>query len=874
MTRRLFSGSIYSRFILLFIFVLAGMNVNAQLLDTRVSVNLDSSSLDRSLLQLQKLTGFSFAYETSGLQSLAAPAKTFRNEKLSKILNSLLKGTGYRFEEKHNIIIIGPGPANVPPLQRQIKGVIEDKETGERLPGVAVYNADNKNTGTFTDKDGYFSLPAVSDTLKLQLSYMSYKPVEIVLSAADAPVVHIKMDVVQEDLDSVLVVLPSDITSFSPLSNISPPVSYLSFLPRLSGDVDLLSMTKIAPGIQEANNGSGSILVRGGAPDQNLLLIDDAAIYGATHLFGMASSVNALAVKDVDIYKGSFPARFGGRISSVWDIALKSGNPEKIHGSLSLGTFASDFIVEGPVIKDKTTFLVSGRRSYHDYYIRFFTPGLKTFYFQDLNLKLRHRFSDKDEVSLSAYLSKDRFNLNSDTTNSSDNMGYYQSSQSLLLNTENHAVAFKWRHYFDTRLSSDLSFTYSDYRLFAEIKADDNATFLFDNEKVYVTRKIERVSGLSDFTTKFVTKYAPARGHDIEAGFYYTRHSFIPHSFSEATTTSDPQLTPILGAPYNRLIRDVAVNELDFFLEDSYEISSKLKLVGGLHLNKYFSDNASYFSFQPRVRIRYQFAPKWFLDLSYTSMQQSLHKLSLSSSLPVDYWIPSTGLIKPQQSNQFSAGVSGSLFNGLLDLSVESYYKDMKNVVDFLILSVDSGSADLRWDQLITTGKGEAYGIEFSVRKSKGQFKSWLSYALSWSNRTFPDINNGQTFPFKYDRRHSLNLVNVFKLGKHLELSSVFAIQSKARPPVLIIKSSDVSPDAELSKASALAIEQLAYHRLDLGINWLMKYTEGVNAVLNLSVLNVYNRKNAFYYFTNASNQPISTTLMPVAVSLSYTLNF
>lgn len=884
MVCNLISGRIGSRVLFFLIVLFTGMHANAQLLDTRVSLTLDSSGLDGNLLQLQHASGLSFAYETTGLPVHWVAAKTFRHEKLSNILQYLFNGTGYQFEERHGVIMIAPGVVGVKAgvLERVVKGVIEDKQTGERLPGVAIYSADNKYTGTYSDKEGYFSMPALSDTLKLQLSYMSYKPVEIVLLPAGATVVRIKMDIAQKNLDSVLVVLPTDIAVMSPLSDVTPSLSYLSALPKFAGDVDLLSMTKIAPGIQETVDGSGSILVRGGAPDQNLLLLDDATIYGATHLFGLASSMNVFAIKNIHIYKSSFPARFAGRISSVWDISLKSGHPEKLHGMLSVGTFASDFMFEGPVIKGKTTFMVSGRRSYHDYYIRRYTPGLKDFYYQDINAKIHHRFSGKDDIYFTVYYSKDKFNLGSDTLLARDNYPYVQQRifQNLLLNTQNRAATLKWRHYWGARLSSNLSLSYSDYRQLLENKNSTITLFPMANKSLLTHVNESIYSGLSDLSVKLIAKYALSNTHNLEGGIYYTRHSFTPHTFNIGFSSSDSLFAPP-PPPSQDIIKDETVNGTDLFLEDKVEISAGLVIAGGVHINKFFSRKADYFSFQPRLQIHYQFRQKWSLDVGYSNMQQSLHRLSISrTSLPVDFWIPATDKIRPQISNQLSAGISGKLLHGLLALSIESYYKSMVNVADYLLIPPTDSSQERRassWDQKVTTGKGAAYGIEVSIRKSNGQFKSWFSYALSWSNRTFPEINNGKTFPFKYERRNSINIINVLKLSKHLDVSCIFSFQSMARPPVLTIKTADTTPAAEYLRATAALTQQLAYHRLDLGANWSMQYgKKGVSAILNLSVLNVYNRKNAFYYFSGAQDNalPLSTTLMPVVVSLSYTLKF
>lgn len=874
---RRFPKHTYYRLVLLLVVLFSGISAHAQLLDTRVSITLGPGSLDKCLLQLQQSTGLPFAYETTGLSNLPISQKKFREEKLSTILRYLLQGTHYHFEEKHSVIVVGPvntGPEK-DPGNRLFKGVIEDKETGERLQGVTVYDPHNLKGGTSTDKDGYFSLPANTDTLKLRLSYMSYKPVEIVLSSADAPMIRIKMDIAHSGLDSVLVVAATDITAFSPLTRVTPSVKDLSFMPRFSGDADLLSMVKITPGIQEANDGSGSLIVRGGAPDQNLLLLDDMNIYGATHLFGLLSSVNSRLVKDINIYKGAFPARYSGRISSVWDISLKNGDMENYHGALSAGTMAADFMLEGPIVKNKTTFVISGRRSYHDYYVRLFTPGL-TFYFQDLNLKLRHKFSDKDQLFFSAYTSRDFFRLNSDSIPIDTNQSLNQTIQ---LDTRNRAGVLRWQHNYSDELMSNLSLSYSGYQLSIVNQFDQTARLGVDT--FAVRRGDERIStGVSDVTGKFEMHYSPSGSiHDFEGGVYFTRHAFKPHTIKQITTIDFYPLQPIVVIPLiqQEIINDKSVNEAGIFLEDNLSFSSKLKGSAGVHINRYFYSTIGYTSVQPRLNLRYQIAKNWNLNAGYARMQQALHRLSISqTSLPADFWIPSTDTIKPQISNQVSLGLSGQLLHGALDLYVESYYKKVKNVAEyFSFRSNDTIFALGTWAPQVATGEGEAYGLEISMRKTKGRYRGWLSYALAWSNRTLPEVNYGRTFPYKYDRRHNLNLVNTYKIGDHLELSAVFSFQSKPRQPVLIVRTADLNMYAKEIRAFTATTDLRAYHRLDLGVSWTSQYRENVQGIWNFSVLNVYNRENAFFYFLSSSqNQLSGSSLLPISLSLSYTLTF
>ncbi len=876
MACRRLTRRIYSRFAFFLLLVFAGINTYAQLLESRLTIDLSSGRLDKCVMQLQQATGYSFAYETSGLQAYPVKPLSFKKEKLKVILERLFEGSGYIFEERHHVILIGPafGRQSAKRMTYQFNGVIEDKQTGEVLKGVAVSLAGERSTGTFTNQDGYFSLTSASDTLKLRLSYLSYKPVEIVLQAADAPLIRIRMDVAPSALDSVLVGDPDDVIPVSPLSRVSPPINRLFYLPRFCGDVDLISMLKITPGIQEANDGSGSLIVRGGAPDQNLLLLDNANVFNATHLFGLVSTVNVNAVEDLEIYKGAFPARYGGRISSVWDVGLKDGDPKQLHGALSLGTFASDLMLEGPIIKNKTTFMIAGRRSYHDLYVRLFTPGVKL-HFQDMNVKLHHRFSEKDHLYLSGYTSRDVFNLDSDTFYAGD---AYQTT-GISLKTTNQAASLRWRHDYSTRVTTNLSVLYSAYKL--DAGTDFNAQMpgiLEPDVKYWIGLRDKVTSGVYDIGGKWDARFQLGNHHEVEAGLYYTHHSFEPYRFTEDWVLQDPFIVANPPAAKEELIRDSVSNESGLYVEDHFNISPRWKASAGLHFNRYSQNGKSYLSLQPRVNVRYELHPGWYLYGAYVKMQQNIHRLSASqTSLPIDVWIPSTDKLKPQVSHQFSLGLSGTL-GSVLDFSVESYYKAINDVAELLLLRlVDSldPKRSTSWDQEVATGKGAAYGIEFSLRKTKGNFTGWFSYALSWSNRTLPEINNGLTFPYKYDRRHNLNLVALYKLSKTLELSGVFTFQSKPRAPVPIIRTSDLSYDAELVKEYAATTEQRAYHRLDVGISWLNRYTARLHGTWNLSVLNVYNRSNAFYYFSkNNNNQLDRTVLLPVSGVLTYTFTF
>ncbi|WP_118952551.1 TonB-dependent receptor [Taibaiella helva] len=862
-------------------------DAQGQLANTRVTVHIGSGSLDQCLVQLEKATGFFFAYEVTGIRT-AKPGvkeKNFRDELLADVLYYLLEGSGYTFSEKQGGIAIVPGRLPARPRQHLFTGVIEDKETGALLEGVSIVAESDPYSGTITDKNGYFKLPAQTDTLRVLLRYMSYKPANIILFADRS--VKIKMDIDLEDMDSVLVVAPSDIRPYSALSPLS--VYELSFLPRLMGNADLISMVKIIPGIQEANNGSGSVLVRGGAPDQNLIILDGMTLYDAMHLFGLMSFINPNMVKSIDIYKEAFPARYGGRLSSVWDISLKNGNTEKLHGNLCLGSLASDIMLEGPLFKHKTTFALSARRTYHDYFARLSTPGL-TFHFLDLNVKLCHRFSDKNQVYFSAYASGDKFNLdNHDTLVTAQEVNYYsvggktysistEASSSFFNNSafrsRNHAATVGWQHYSD-RFKANVAFLYSGYKIDA---SDRNSGFFYANPSWDTSsRNNYSQTAQQDFAARSQARYRLDETHCLEGGFSYTRYHFSPYRYTQA----DSAIRSGVAFPsllFQDFIAGQDANEVSFFLEDTKAFSSRLNISAGLFTSKYFHEKASYFSLQPRFSFRYQLKPSWFLSGAYSRMQQHLHRIYplTTTSLPYAYWIPSTDSIKPQQSHQLSLSLSGKLCNDIFEFSAGAYYKHAQNKLEYLDSRVDPppyGPALLgsdSWVRKVAAGSLMAYGMEYSVRKAKGNLRGWLSYALSWSYLTMPEVNEGKHFEYNNNRRHNLNLVGIYQLGKHLELSATFTFQSK--PPARIFIEKTFAPNTYTTQGLMVSNFQLGtYHRLDISASWRMQYKGDIYAVWNLSIFNVYNRPNPLYYVNNPA---ANTALFPILVSASYALNF
>ncbi|WP_181358604.1 TonB-dependent receptor [Taibaiella chishuiensis] len=848
--------------------------LHAQLSGTRISIDFATGSLEGCLLRLQKASALPLAYETSSLPERSVQAAVFKNEKLSSILDYLLTGTGYIYEELHGVIVIRPGAESLPPVRGayRICGTVKDHSRDLPLAGAAIFVPEYRTLGTFTDSAGTFSFYAPVNHVGLQIRHISFETLDVLAEDKDGTCPTFNMEPAPAGLDVMEIQSRPEPSSISALSKVSPDIRKMSFLPLFCGDVDLLGIIKANPGIQQGNDGSGSLIVRGGAPDQHMVLLDGATLYTSGHLLGLVSSIHAAAVKSADIYKGAFPARFGGRLSSFWDIAMKSGDTRKFHGDLSLGTMASSVMLEVPLVKDKTSLLLAGRRSYHDLYLRWSQPGLQL-HFQDLNLKFQHKFSEHDYVYYTGYYSSDVFH--------SENLIVLNNDESrkhaVTLQTKNQVHVFKWKHIFSDRLITNLSFSTSGYNL--------KSAYRFESAYYGMTDVVEQgfSTGLNDFVARLSGDYVVSSRHSIGAGVSYTIHSFKPSIntsilFQSIDSAQDP----------NRSVVDPSLNyETDAYVEDNFEITEKLRINAGLHFNGLKFDTGNSFSIQPRVNLCYQPSGYWSVNLSYVRMSQNLHLLTNNlTSLPSDFWIASSSAIRPQSSDQVSLGISGGATESKYKWSVESYYKWSRHVTELLItdtLFMSTGNnTKLEWEQAITQGKAAAYGLEFLLQKQSGRLTGWLGYTLAWSNRTLPEVNDGLTFPYKYDRRHNVNLVLLYKLGKSIELSSVFTFQSKPRFPVLMFRSDDNSPFTMVFRSliSESIPQPATYHRLDMGISWIKENEHKVKRILNLSIFNVYNHRNpAFYYSGYNIDQttpvlPDKKDILPFMVALSCRLCF
>lgn len=757
-----------------------------------------------------------------------------------------------------------------------LSGFVHDDRTGERLIGATVYIPSLK-VGTHTNNYGFYSIsiPIREESVALVSSYLGYE--------ADTSNVMANKSI---QLDFTLktktftkeVVIKSKksapIQESTQMSKIELSVATLKKLPAFLGEVDILRSIQLLPGIQAGSEGQTGIYVRGGGPDQNLILLDGIPVYNASHLFGFFSVFNADAVNSVDVYKGGFPARYGGRLSSVIDIRMKEGNKKELRGSLGIGLIASRLMLEGPINKkkDKGSWMISGRRTYIDILA---APLIKAslqgdggagYYFYDLNAKANYQLGKKDHIYLSAYTGQDRFYFNFSEAQSTKFKGS--------IDWGNFTGLLRWNHVFSSKVFGNLSATQSRYQfsVFNKITSKD-----FNNKESSFSALY--ASKIRDWALKYDIDYVPNTKHYIKTGISSTFHRFVPGALQVKNTDfpSDNIDTAfnIVNAP-----------ELDLYVEDDIEFTAKWKANIGLHLSGFKTKQNWYASWQPRVSTRYLITPMLSAKASFASMAQFIHLLTNNGiGLPTDLWVPVTDRIKPQQSHQVAVGLAQSLANDY-EISVEGYYKWMKNIIDYKD-GVSFLNTNQSWEDKVEMGKGWSYGGELFIQKKSGRLTGMMGYTLSWTNRQFPTINFGKRYPYKYDRRHDFKIAGVYHVSKKIELSAdwVYGTGNAISMPLFRYNTaSGYNPGSNFGGdifyyGDRNNFRMRAYHRMDLGINFIKAKKNGGERIWNISVYNAYSRRNPYFIYSdyNYTQQKYNfrqISLFPILPSFSYNLKF
>jgi len=748
-----------------------------------------------------------------------------------------------------------------------ISGYVSDRKTQEKLIGATVYDTRTK-LGTSTNAYGFFSLTLPSDSVKLYVSYIGFAPLRKNLLLKENVVLNLDL-LPDNELKTVEVVADGEsIEQKSQMSVVNIPIEQMKKVPALLGEVDILKVLQLMPGVKSGGEGSSGLYVRGGGPDQNLILLDGAPIYNASHLFGFFSTFNTDAIKNVELTKGGFPARYGGRLSSVIDINMKEGNMRRYNVEGSIGIVSSKLMIEGPIKKDKTSFIVTARRTYIDRllspFIRAATNGAGKggYYFYDLNAKINHKFTDKDRVFLSFYNGLDKFYFETaDGFGADTKFGGY-------LRWGNLLGSARWNHVFNSRLFCNTNVSYTQYKFGVgqELKDLKNDTYTAQNY----------ISGIKDWAAKINFDYVPAPNHYIRYGLHYTYHTFETGAQRYTTTGFEKDKDSLSGN------KPIYSTEMNVYVEDEWKITDKIKVNMGLHAAGFLVQDNFYRSLQPRFTGRYLLPKSWSIKASYASMMQFIHLLSNSNvGLPTDLWVPATKLIKPQQSFQGAMGFAKGFKNNMYELSVEGYYKEMKNIIDYLD-GADFIGQSTNWEQKVDQGRGWSYGGEFLLQKKKGKYTGWIGYTLSWTNRQFDKINNGKAYPFKYDRRHDISFVNIYKISNKADiaLTWVYGTGNAISLPVQsYVAAGGIGQQGyDVQYFSGRNNYRMpAYHRMDISVNRHKKKKWG-RVTWSFGAYNLYGRQNPYflYFSTNqyGRKQLKQVSLFPLIPSVSYSFKF
>ncbi|SFQ59266.1 TonB-dependent receptor [Hymenobacter arizonensis] len=756
-----------------------------------------------------------------------------------------------------------------------ISGYVRDGATGESLPGVAVVHPAS-GQGTTTNPFGFYSLtlPVSTDSVRLLVSSLGYERQRLARLAERSFTHDFRLKASSAELAGVEVVGTREekLAESTRMGTINVPVAQIKLLPALFGETDVLKVLQLLPGVQAGGEGQSGLYVRGGSPDQNLLLLDGTPVYNASHLFGFFSVFNADAIKNVELIKGGFPARYGGRLSSVVDITMKEGNMQKFHGEGAIGIIASRLTLEGPIKKDTASFIFSARRTYIDILARPFilaqANGLSAgYYFYDLNGKLNWKVSARDRLYLSGYSGYDEFYA--DDENKRDNGQY--NKQTSALGWGNRTAALRWNRVINDRLFMNTHLTYTRYQFSVGIESEDR--FLNNGQLQTDKFALTYLSNIQDLSVKSDFDYLPNPNHYIRFGGQYIRHLFRPGAL-QTSGSVDPSQNQVLG-------RRIYADEASIYAEDDVKLTDRLKVNIGARFNNFLVDKKLYPSLEPRLAARYLLTEDWSLKASYARTSQFIHLLTNSGiGLPTDLWVPATARIKPQRAQQVSAGVARNLRfkNEDYELSFETYYKPMQNLIEFREGADFIGTSDDNYESKITSGNGLAYGGEVFVQKKSGRTTGWLGYTLAWSTRRFAELNQGQTFPYKYDRRHDLKLVIIHEFSPTLTLSGT-AVYGSGNATTLSQGRYQLGPfDTYEDYGSRNSYRMAPYHRLDLDLSKTKKKRWG-EVVNSFSVYNAYNRRNPYFIYLGRKegSEDLSyrqVSLFPILPSFSKTFRF
>ncbi len=746
-----------------------------------------------------------------------------------------------------------------------INGYVRDSLSGETIIGASLI-INGQARGVSSNQYGFYSLTLPQGTYNISVSHVSYfsKAVTIQLDSN----LSYNFDLLSRAAANTEVVVyarkrDANVKS-AQMGKIDLSISQIKNVPALLGEIDPLKVIQLLPGVRNAGEGNAGFYVRGGGPDQNLILLDDAVVYNTGHLFGFFSVFNADAIKNVSLIKGGMPAQYGGRLSSVVDVSMKDGNSNQLEMDGGIGLIASRFSIQGPLKKNKASFMLSARRTYIDALVKPFISKNSNaygsgYYFYDLNAKINFRFSEKDRLFLSGYFGRDVFDFANAKRSFKTNIPWGNSTATL-----------RWNHVFSRKLFSNTTLLYNDYK------------FRFSAQQENF--EIGLSSGIRDISLKTDFDYYPLPNHRIRFGGQFIYHHFIPNVVSGKQDS-------VQFVPNNEVSKYAA--EAGIYVQDDWDISDRWKMNYGLRFSSFtqtgpytryirdadgnkldsteygrFAPVKTYGGLEPRITLRFALNDETSLKASVTRNLQYIHLVSnAGTTLPTDLWVPSTYRVQPQISWLYAAGLFRNFHNNMYETSVELYYKNMRNQIEYAEGYTPSLSDP---EEQFVFGRGWSYGSEWLINKVRGRFTGWVGYTLSWTWRRFPDLNAGEKYPAKYDRRHDLSVVANYELNKKWKFGAVFVYgtgNATTLPERFYIIDGVLTQ--EYSRVNQYRLKP--YHRLDLSATYtpVPRKKRRLSSYWVFSIYNVYSRLNPYFLYFDQEGNPYNGTLKVQAKQVS-----
>jgi hypothetical protein len=833
--------------------------------ETNINLHIKNQSIEQVLGILTQQYHFQFSYSSTQINVKTKVSINIVNQNITQTLAQLFSGLPIGFTINNEQITL----YKITKYQVTLSGYLKEKGTGELLIGAVVSTMPYK-ISTTTNAYGFYTITLPADTHTITFHYIGYHPIQIQLNLTQSTPYTIELEA-NTQLQEVTVHADQQYSAIG-LNNIKIPLAEIKAIPSILGEKDVVKYSMLSSGVQKGNEGTPYMFVRGGGPDQNLVLIDEAPIYNAYHFLGLSSLFSGNELRKAELIKGGFSAKYGGRLSSVLDMSMKDGNLEKPSAEATVGVISSRIMLETPIVKNKSSFLISARKSYLNTVSKLLTStedeSLLDYTYHDIHAKISTQLGAKNRLMLSGYLGNDVFKINSIPSLKAKDDGVIWG---------NRATSLRWTNQAGNKLFIATSLIYSFYQSRTAMSSEAGSNTAINTAAVQ--------SSITDYTLKSDLDYTFNHKHQFKGGLGYTFHQFAPQTEFKS---SYPDI--LLNKSFN-----INAKDLYAYTQWNYHPFKQLRINGGLRYSNY-TYQQTYQRIEPRFALNYYLPRNWAFQGSYSTMNQYLHLISGFSGIgfPNDMWISSDQKLKPQVAHLYTLGVSkNNLFDKKITLLVEAYYKNLNNTVAMregasmfsLMTNPYLPNQYHTWSDLVTQGRGYSQGLEVSIKKETGKLTCWLSYTLSKTRFQFDDINLGRWYNPTYDRTHDIGLFANYTFSKKLSASANWVYGTgnaislpTGQYPIYIndigggLSSYRIQNDYEFKNKYRMK----SYHRLDIAIQYKHQIAQKINGVLELSIYNVYNRANPFIYQLNndAKGNRIleQMSLFPIMPSLSWTI--